>query len=161
TGSDDQDREHRLQEEQLTGADPMAEQPQAEPRPFSLVQGGLWYRLERRFRLVRVPPPDPAFRMWAGVVVTFLPLAVRGAVQGVLYGHAVQLPLVLDLTVYARFLVGMPLLVSSERVIDSRLALAVWHFRTSELVGERAREDLEAAIASLERARDSVIPESL
>jgi len=139
----------------------MAEQSKEEPRPFSLVQGGLFYRFERFFRLVREAPPDPAFRMWGGVVVTFLPLVVLAAIQDVLIGPRVTLPLLLDFTIWARFVIAIPLLVIAERNIDGRLALAVRHFRTSGLVGEEARGALEAAIAKIERARDSLIPESI
>jgi len=139
----------------------MAEQSKEEPRPFSLVQGGLFYHFERFFRLVREAPPDPAFRMWGGVVVTFLPLVVLAAIQNVLIGPRVTLPLLLDFTIWARFVIAIPLLVGAERNIDGRLAVAVRHFRTSELVGEEARGGLEAAIAKVERARDSLIPESI
>jgi len=138
----------------------MAEETK-EPRPFSLVQGGLFYRLERAFRLVREAPPDPSFRMWGGAVVTFLPLVVLAAIQNVLIGPRVTLPLLLDFTIWARFVIAIPLLVAAERNIDGRLAFAVRHFRTSELVGEEARGGLEAAIAKIERARDSLIPEIL
>jgi hypothetical protein len=139
----------------------MAEQPKESPRPFSLVQGGLFYRFERFFRLVRNDPPDPAFRVWGGVVVTFLPLVVLAAIQDVLIGSRVTLPLLLDLTIWARFVIAIPLLVGAERNIDGRLAVAVRQFRTSELVGEEARVGVEAAIAKLESARDSLIPESI
>jgi hypothetical protein len=138
----------------------MAEETK-EPRPFSLVQGGLFYRVERFFRLVRVAPPDPAIRMWGGVVVTFLPLVVLAAIQDVLIGPRVTLPLLLDFTIWARFVIAIPLLVGAERNIDGRLAMAVRHFRTSDLVGEDARGGLETAVAKAERARDSLIPESI
>ena len=139
----------------------MAEQLQADPRPFSLVQGGIFYRFEKRVGLVRATPPDPAFRMWTSVFVTFLPLVVLAAVQGVLFGRNVTLPLLLDLTAYARFVIAIPLLLKSERNIDGRLADAVGHLRTSDLVRGEARGELEAVISRVERARDSVIPESL
>src|SRR5206468_9877196 len=102
-----------------------------------------------------------ARRMWAGVIVTFLPLVVLAAIQGVLIGPRVSLPLLLDLTIYARFVFAIPMLVGSERSIDGRLAAAVRRFRTSALIDERARGALEAAIAKLERARDSLVPESI
>jgi len=139
----------------------MAEPPKERPPSFSLVRGGLIYRLERRFGLVRVEPPAPAFPVWGTALLAFAPLVVLAAVQGVLIGPQVKLPLALDLTVYARFLIAIPLLLRSEQNIDSRLAMAVAHLRTSGIVGEKARGKLEAAIADLERARDWVLPELL
>jgi hypothetical protein len=139
----------------------MANPPQEQPPPFSLCQGGLFYRIERRLGLVREPPPDHALRMWAGVVITFLPLVVLAAIQGVLVGNQVALPLLLDLTVYARFAFAIPLLVGAERNIDSRLADAVRQLRRVELVGTEVRPDLEAGIRRLEHARDSVLPEAI
>ena len=139
----------------------MADPSKEPPRPFSLVQGGLFHRFQRLLHLVRDEPPDPAVRIWGSVVVTFLPLVVLAAIQDVLIGPRVTLPLLLDLTVYARFLIAVPLLLATERTIDGRLAMAVRQFRTSELVPAPALADLEAAIARLERARDSLVPESL
>ncbi len=139
----------------------MGEQSQQPPPSFSLVRGGLFYRIEQRFRLVRVEPPDPSLRIWIGVVVAFLPLVVLSALRGALYGTAVQLPLVLDLTIWARFVIAMPILVSAERDIDGQLAAAAGQFRTTDLVPQEERRDFEAAITRLERARDSVVPEIL
>jgi hypothetical protein len=139
----------------------MADPSQQQPREFSLIRGGLFYRFERRFGLVRAVPPDPGIRMWGGVIVTFLPLVALAAVQGVLYGHRVTLPLLYDITAYTRFLFAVPLLVAAERSIDGRLADAVRQFRTTELAIGPARPGLEAAIAKLERRRDSLVPETI
>jgi hypothetical protein len=139
----------------------MTQKPQGQPRPFSLVRGGLFYRFERRFGLVREEPPDPAARIWGAILFTFLPLVVLAAIQGVLIGSRVTLPLVLDLTIWTRFVIAIPLLLRAERNIDGRLSSAVQHFRSSGLVPEEARADLEAAIARTERARDSLVPESI
>ena len=132
----------------------MANPPQEQPSSFSLCQGGLFYRIERRLGLVHEPPPDSALRMWAGVAITFLPLVVLAAIEGVLVGDKVALPLLRDLTVYARFAVAIPLLVAEERNIDSRLADAVRQLRKVELVGAEVRPELESAVRRLERARD-------
>jgi len=139
----------------------MAEQSQVLPPRVSLIQGGLLFRVERRFGLVRDEPPAPAIRLVGGAIVTFLPLVVLAAVQGVLYGSHVALPLLYDVTAYTRFLLGVPLLVAAERSIGERLADAIQQFRISGLVVGPARSELEAAIARLERARDSVVPETV
>jgi hypothetical protein len=139
----------------------MAEHPKDQPRPFTLVRGGLFYRFERAFRLVRDEPPDPAARIWGAILITFLPLVVLAAFQGFLIGSRVTLPLLLDLTIWTRFVIAIPLLLRAERNIDGRLSSAIHHFRSSGLVPEESRADLEGAIAKTERARDSLIPEGV
>lgn len=126
---------------------------------FSLVQGGPIYRVERRFRLVREGGRGLAARTIAAVGVTFLPLVVLSAVQGVLFGSRVVVPLASDLTIYTRFLFAISLLLAAEASIDQRLNAAVKHFRTSGLLEGKAEADFESAIGRLEHSRDSLLPE--
>jgi hypothetical protein len=126
---------------------------------FSLVQGGPIYRVERRFGLVREGGRGLVSRASMVIGVTFLPLVVLAAAQGVLFGSRVAVPLTSDLTIYARFLFAIPLLLSAESSIDPRLNAAVKHFRTSGLLEGKAEADFEGAIGKLERARDSFLPE--
>ena len=88
-----------------------------------------------------------------------MPLVALAAWQGVLFGSAVEVPLVRDLGVYVRFLIAIPLFIFAERVVDDRLSYAVRTFRTSGLLEGRGRTDFEAAVGRLERMRDSVVPE--
>ena len=127
--------------------------------PFSLVRGGALHRLGRALGITRDDRPGFAARSLVHVVITFVPLVALAAWQGVLFGSAVELPLVRDLGVYVRFLIAVPLFIFAERVVDDRLSCAVRTFRTSGLLEGRARTDFEAAIGRLERMRDSVVPE--
>ena len=137
----------------------MTDRSKEDPASFSLVRGGPFHRLGLRLGVVRGDNQGLLTRSLALVGITFLPLVVLAALQGVLVGPVVVVPLAVDLSVYARFVIAISLLVFAERTIDRRLSEAVGHFRTSGLLEGRAREDFEAAIGKLERTRDSLLPE--
>ena len=139
----------------------MADHAVEQSATFSLVRGGPFYNFERRLRLEREGIQGIAVRAAAAVAITFLPLVVLSAMHGDLAGARVTIPLLLDWTVYARFVIAIPLLLNAERIIDARLSLTVAHARTSGLVEGQARAGLESAIAKLERARDLVLPEAV
>lgn len=140
----------------------MSDLSRSGPDPsFSLTQGGPLFRVERRVGLTRAGAGPALVRTLVAICVAFLPLVLLAAAQGLLVGSAVTLPLALDLTVYARFLLAAPFLLLAERWVDARVALAVNHFRTADLLRDQARAGFEAAIQRLARTRDSLIPEIL
>jgi len=142
--------------------DPMSDVSRTGPDPsFSLIQGGLFFRVERRVGLTRARAGPVLLRTLIVIGVAFLPLVLLSAAQGLLVGTAVTLPLALDMTVYARFLLAVPLLLHAERLVDARVTLAVNHFRTADLLRGQARVGFEAAIQRLVRLRDSFVPEAL
>src|SRR5512134_428832 len=102
--------------------DSMTEPVQDHARPFSLVQGGLVYRILHRLRVVRRGDSITGFRAALTVAVTFAPLVVLTAMGGVLIGDAVTVPLVADWSVLVRFLFALPMLLAAEASIDRRLA---------------------------------------
>jgi len=65
-------------------------------------------------------------------------------------------PFLADIEVYARFLVGMPLLVLAELVIHERMRPVVNQFFERDLVPDSARQKFQAAVDSAMRLRDSV-----
>lgn len=58
-------------------------------------------------------------------VLTWVPLAGLAALQGVLFGHKVSLPLLYDFSMYARYFVGLPLLIIAEVVSAASLPVAM------------------------------------
>lgn len=126
---------------------------------FSLTRSGPFYRVEERLGLAREGFPGLALRTAIATGVTFLPLVVLAAIEGVLIGSRVTLPLLHDLTVYARFAFAVPLLLHAEQFVDTRLSMAVTHFQTGDILEGRARDDFEAALDRLRHALDSRLPE--
>lgn len=88
-------------------------------------------------------------------------MAALSVIQGVAWGTAVRLPFFHDVTVYARFLVAVPLFILAGPLVDRRLGMAVDDLASGGVVPELARPGFDAALARLERWRDSYLPEIL
>jgi hypothetical protein len=127
---------------------------------FSLVVGGPFYALLRRLRLVE-PAPNIGGRIAMLFALTWVPLGCLSALQGVLFGPKVSLPLLYDFSMYGRYFVGLPLLVIAEVVIDPRIRRVVTTFDKSGLIGPEARPRYHAALEGIRRLRDSRLAELL
>src|SRR5215211_7861454 len=91
---------------------------------FSLVQGGLIYRLESRLRRLGRERPSLRARTLAWTAIGWAPLLILSVLQefwspGALRGFLD------DLFVHVRLLVAVPLFIGAEPYIDSRLNNAV------------------------------------
>jgi hypothetical protein len=131
------------------------------PQDFSLVLGGPVFQLLRRSHLT-----DDALglaRQRIIVISSFcwLPLLVLSALEGNALGGSAAVPFLLDVEVYTRFLVALPLLVAAEIVVHERLRFVVKQFLERQLIPEHAIRRFEAAIVSAFRLRNSVLPRCL
>jgi hypothetical protein len=80
------------------------------------------------------------------MLLTWVPLLVLSAVQGLAMGHRVELPFLYDFAAYTRFLVAVPLLILAEG-IEGQMAAVAAHFVKSGLVPERNfREGLREVV---------------
>ena len=98
-------------------AEPEPERTAAEP--FSITQGP-FLRLLRRLHLTR---PDGSARAWPLVAIAWGPIML-GAGLCVAAGHPVA-PIVRDLSVHIRLLIGIPLLIQAERILEQRCRSAI------------------------------------
>ena len=101
---------------------PASSEPERErttTEPFSITQGPL-LRLLRRLHLTR---RDGSARAWPLVAVAWGPL-VLGALLGVAAGQPIA-PIMHDISVHTRLLIGIPLLLQAERVLEQRCRSAV------------------------------------
>jgi hypothetical protein len=87
-----------------------------EMEDFSLVLGGPLYQLLLRARLVRPSMDLVHRRVFACVLITWLPLALLTALAGSFLG-GVGVPLVRDLDVHVKFLLSLPILITERRVV--------------------------------------------
>ena len=92
-------------------------------------------------------------------LLTWLPLLLLSAAQGLAYGKHLEIPFVKDFAVNVRFLIALPLLILAEVSIDRRLRITVKHFLKSGLVKESELPSFEAILVRITRLRDSVLPE--
>jgi hypothetical protein len=117
------------------------------PREFSITAGGPMYRLGR---LVGLVGADHAVRIWRVVAFAWLPLLLA-ALFRIVIGDRPE-PIFFDLSVHTRFLVSLPLLVLSGRLLEAQCRAAV----TLLYVGKLAdRGALDRVIDRAEKLRDT------
>ena len=123
------------------------------------MEGGPSYRLQRRLGLIKQESPYLARRAALSVLVTWFPLLILSAVEGLAIGHKVRIPFLLDFAAYARSLVAIPLLILAEGPIEWHLAKVAAHFLHAGLVPEHNYPDYESALKRAARRRDSALAE--
>jgi hypothetical protein len=131
----------------------------AEPYDFSLVLGGPLYQLFRRARLSDDTLELLRRRILVIALIAWLPLLVLSALEGNAWGGGVVMPFLYDADAHVRFLIALPLLVLAELVVHQRMRPIVRQFAERGLIGDAVREKVEAALASAQRLRNSVIAE--
>jgi hypothetical protein len=126
---------------------------------FSLVSGGPFYRLLIRSRLVETDSHSTLRRAILFALVTWLPLLILSALQGVAVGSITKIPFLYDLAANVRFLIAGPLLIIAEIEIDPRIRRVVKHFINSGLIREEDLKDFESAVKEVSKLRDLTMVE--
>lgn len=135
--------------------------PLVQDTDFSLILGGPLFQLWRRFRL-----SDDALMLLRRRVllisaVCWLPLLIIAALEGRLLPGAATVPFLLDFETHIRFLVMAPLLIVAELVVHKRMLPMVRQFKARDLVPRDYLAELDEAVASSARLRNSVAAELL
>jgi hypothetical protein len=125
---------------------------------FSLVEGGPIYRFQVALHMAMPDRSGVAKRAFLVVLITWLPLLLLSLVQGRALGSQVQIPFLRDIAVNVRFLVGLPLLIIAEILIDPRLNRCVKQFVKSGLVNAAQLPAFEKAILKTMNLRDALLP---
>ena len=87
-------------------------------------------------------------------VVTWLPLFVLAAIEGVAWGGAVQVPFVRDFLPYGQLLIAVPVLVLGELMVARHLVRSVTELRTSEVLDSKDTPILdEVLVKTVQRWR--------
>jgi hypothetical protein len=123
------------------------------------VAGGPSYRLQQRLGLIKQESPYLVRRAALSVLVTWFPLLILSAVEGLAIGHRVRIPLLYDFAAYGRSLVAIPLLILAEGPIEWHLTKVAAHFLYAGLVPEHNYPDYEYALQRAARRRDSILAE--
>ena len=125
---------------------------------FTLVLGGPLYRLYLRTRLTRPPLELVTKRVAFLSLICWMPLLVLTLFAG----HAlrgVAVPFLLDLGVYTRFVVALPLLIAAELIVYQRVRVIVREFLDRGIVLPQDRARFNDLIASAKRLQSSAVPE--
>jgi hypothetical protein len=135
--------------------------PHRNPPEFSLVQGGLLYKVLRRAHLAADSPEENFRRVAVLALLAWLPLLLLTALEGRALGGGVTVPFLLDIEAHVRFLVALPLLILAEVAVKRRLPPLLRQFVTRRLIPENSISRFEAAVASAFRLGNSVLAEIL
>jgi hypothetical protein len=126
---------------------------------FSLILGGPLYQLFCRAHLCGKVLELLRRRILVLCGISWAPLFVFSVLEGNALGNAVKVPFLLDLEIYARFALALPLLIIAELVIHERMRTVVRQFLERDLIPANLREKFDAAIASAFRLRNSILAE--
>ena len=80
---------------------------------FCLTRGGPLYRLQLRLDAAKDERTQVVRRALAATLLTWLPLLLLSAAQGLVFGKHLQVPFIKDFAVKVRFLIALPLLIVS------------------------------------------------
>lgn len=126
---------------------------------FSLRSGRGITRVLQRLGIYR-----PAYKLrtiFACLGITWLPLAILCGVSRTALGDKVKIALLQDFSVYARFLVALPLLIVAESIIDPLMKQASSTLTSSGIVREDELPVFHTAVAQVLRLRDAVLVDIL
>jgi len=137
----------------------LRDEARAAAHEFSIVLGGPVYDFLQRVGVVRLGLPNIVNRIIAVIVITWVPLLLLSIKDGLAIGDRIEIPLLLDYLTYGRLLVGLPLLLLAEVVIDPAIRGAVKEFVQDRLVQEKELPEFERVLQRTQKLRDSVIPE--
>ncbi|HEX3481300.1 MAG TPA: hypothetical protein VHT91_40080 [Kofleriaceae bacterium] len=135
-----------MTDEKQTPVSAEPERERAAAEPFSITQGPL-LRLLRRLHLTR---PDGSARAWPLVAIAWGPLMLDAGMCVVL-GDPVA-PIVRDIAVHTRLVIGIPLLIQAERILEQRCRSAVDQLRAGRFAD---RAVVDRILDRARRLRDS------
>ena len=128
-----------------------------EPTHFPLFEGGPFAKVQAVLRLAGTERRYLRRKIIVAVLVTWVPLAVLAAIEGRAIRPDWHESMLLDVAMYARYLLALPLLILATPGIRRNLQTVVHHFLHAELVKESERELFAANITSIRRLLDSWI----
>src|SRR5215510_16188005 len=127
----------------------------------SLMRSGPFHRFQQTLHLEDRLNPRTVRRALLFSLLSWLPLAALAAVQGLAINEDPRRSLLLDFTVYARFLVAVPLFILGEVVADRRYSMIVNYLPHSGIIAGPERQVYDDLLSSTRRLRDSLAIEIL
>jgi hypothetical protein len=125
------------------------------------MEGGPLFTLQKRLGLIKDEAPYLKRRATLAAVITWLPLLILAAMQGLASGHAVPVPFLRDFSDYTRFLLAIPLLLLPENILGPRIADAAAHFVTSGVIQKKDFQRFDKFVQLGLESRDSVTAEGV
>lgn len=135
-----------------------AKDADSESRVDSFLRGGLLYNLLFKGGLAHPGMPGVRTRSMGLICLTYIPLVILAATQGVALNQTLKVPFLFDISELVRFIFVGPLLIAAEAIIEPWLIQVVSHTRSRLVPADRLPE-FEATLCRTRRWRDSPIPE--
>lgn len=123
---------------------------------LALEQGGPSWRLWLWTGLAPAEVPRLGLRALVLAGLCWLPLLGLSLLEGLATGDEIRIPFLRDPAAYARFLVGVTLLVLADVAVAPRLRAVLLQFRNAKLLAPADEPAFRAAIAAARRRIDSV-----
>jgi hypothetical protein len=131
---------------------------QKAPIDLALSSGGPIFSLLRVLRIRPYPPP--AMRAAAALAaVTWLPLLIFSVAKHLAVTDRVTISFVKDISVYARFLVAIPLLIVAGQFIDGRLSAAISRLVESGIIPANRQSEFDREYKRLRRGCELWLPD--
>jgi hypothetical protein len=140
----------------VTGVHPSVSLAEEEP---SFEIGGPAYRLMQRIGIIQNAGPSVLRRSVCFVLATWCPLLLFCLWEGNAIGPTPRSSLLLDFAAYARLFVAVPLIFAAESLVGPRLRAAGRRFIEGELIHPECQGQFLAAVARVQRRRESALPE--
>ena len=122
-------------------------------------RGGPAYRLMQRIGVIQGDGPSVERRIFFSIAVAWMPLLVFALLDGRALGPTPRESMLLDFATYARFFLGVPLLLIADVVVGPRLTAAGLRFIGDGFVGQSDLGKFSAAVARVQQRREALTPE--
>jgi len=133
--------------------------PVRRPPEFSLVCGGLLFRICKRAHLSGDGLERLHRRVLAITLFAWLPLLALSVLDSGTGAGAIKIPFLYDIEAHVRFLLALPLLVVAEVIVDARISPLIDRFVERRIIRTQDMPKFIDAVTSAMRARDAVAVE--
>jgi hypothetical protein len=86
---------------------------------------------------------------------------IAATLQQLLSGEQIVQPLLLDFTIYGRFLLAVPILVTAENLLDDRYVIIASYFGNSGVVPDEEKAEYSKLLSSVQRFVNARLPEGV
>jgi hypothetical protein len=122
----------------------------------SLIRGGAFYRVQELARLIRPDQWNAGRRIFAAVLIGWVPLVVLTAISG---SHSSLVAFLKDYRVFARVFIAVPFLIAGQPLIEERFRLIVRHFLDADLLRPEDLPRFQEILTTIKRLKDAWLPE--
>lgn len=126
---------------------------------YSIIRGGLFYRLEERLKFVDANDSRVVTRAGIFALLTWFPLVMLANFQGLAINDDPHRSVLLDYSVYGRFLIAVPILIAAENLVENRYVIIASYFLNSGILPEGGRPQYLSILLSSQRLVISPIVE--